>query len=60
MEKSENLSELIEGYLVYSETDERNVAAAAEAPATTAPCAAAATASWMVSQFSGKTIAEGC
>ncbi|GIE80021.1 hypothetical protein Aph02nite_59710 [Actinoplanes philippinensis] len=59
MEKTENLNELIEGYLVYSETDELNVAAAADAPATSAPCAAA-TASWLISQFSGKTIAEGC
>jgi hypothetical protein len=57
--KSDAIMDLLAGYEAYSKVEELNVAAAADAPATSAPCAAASI-SWLVSQFSARTISGGC
>ncbi|HEX5540796.1 MAG TPA: LxmA leader domain family RiPP [Micromonospora sp.] len=60
MNKSDAIMELLGGYEAYSEAEELNVSAAMDAPATTLPCGAAATISWLASQFSARTISGGC
>ncbi|GIF40446.1 LxmA leader domain family RiPP [Actinoplanes xinjiangensis] len=60
MEQIETVMELVANYEAYTTgAEELAVSAAADAPATSAPCGAAGV-SWIVSQFSGKTISEGC
>ncbi|MEW2579344.1 LxmA leader domain family RiPP [Streptomyces syringium] len=59
MEKSEAIMDLMAGYDAYSSADELNTTAAADAPATTAPCGAAGV-SWLASQFTVKTYKDGC
>ncbi|ALC22073.1 LxmA leader domain family RiPP [Streptomyces pristinaespiralis] len=59
MDKTGAITELIEGYDSYSDAEELNSTAAAEAPATSAPCGAASV-SWLASQFTVKTYKEGC
>ncbi|MFE9170739.1 LxmA leader domain family RiPP [Streptomyces kebangsaanensis] len=60
MEKTTAIMELLAGYEAYSDARELNVTAAAEAPATSPACIASATASFVASQFSAKTVAGGC
>ncbi|MFD4141780.1 MULTISPECIES: LxmA leader domain family RiPP [unclassified Streptomyces] len=60
--KSTAIMELVAGYDAYTESDELQVGATAEAPATTPFCAFAASVgvSWYASAFSAKTINGGC
>jgi len=52
--------ELVANYEAYTTgVEELAVSAAADAPATSTPCGAAGV-SWIVGQYSGKTISEGC
>ncbi|GGY21963.1 LxmA leader domain family RiPP [Streptomyces djakartensis] len=54
------ITELMAGYEACSDVRELNVTAAAEAPATSPACIAGATASFVASRFSARTIDGGC
>lgn len=60
--KSTSIMELVAGYEAYANSEELQVSATVNAPASTPLCAAAASAgvSWMAGQFSGRTISGGC
>lgn len=60
MEKSVAIMELMAAYDTYSDVSELNIGTAVDAPATTPACIASATASFVASQFSARTIAGGC
>ncbi|MGJ5755233.1 hypothetical protein FB563_3451 [Streptomyces puniciscabiei] len=60
MEKATAIEDLMAGYEAYSDARELGVTSAVDAPATSPACIASATASWLASQFSAKTISGGC
>ncbi|GAB7182134.1 hypothetical protein ATKI12_1965 [Kitasatospora sp. Ki12] len=57
--KTTAIMELVAGYEAYAATEELQVDAAADAPATTIFCASAG-ASWLASAVSAKTFKGGC
>ncbi|MGX1975451.1 LxmA leader domain family RiPP [Streptomyces kronopolitis] len=57
--KTTAIMELVAGYEVYADSAELQVDATVNAPASTPACGAA-TVSWIASQFSAKTIKDGC
>ncbi|BDM67182.1 hypothetical protein HEK616_06690 [Streptomyces nigrescens] len=57
--KTDAIMELVAGYDAYADSAELQPGASTEAPATTAFCASAS-ASWMASLFSARTIKGGC
>lgn len=59
MDQSKAVMDLVSGYETYSDVEELNTTAAADAPATSAPCGAVGV-SWLGSQFTVKTYNEGC
>ena len=59
MDKSSAIMDLVSGYETYSDVEELNTTAAADAPASTPACGAA-TVSFIASQFSVKTYNDGC
>ncbi|UQA94432.1 LxmA leader domain family RiPP [Streptomyces halobius] len=57
--KTTAIMELVAGYEAYADSDELQIDANADAPASTPVCGAA-TVSWAASMFSAKTVRDGC
>ncbi|MFD8546291.1 LxmA leader domain family RiPP [Streptomyces sp. NPDC059649] len=57
--KTTAIMDLVAGYEAYAASSELQIDTTVDAPASTPACGAA-TVSWLVSQFSAKTVKEGC
>ncbi|MFP3988995.1 hypothetical protein U9R90_16160 [Streptomyces sp. E11-3] len=57
--KTDAIMELVSGYEAYAGSDELQINASVNAPASTPVCGAA-TVSWAASMFSAKTVRDGC